>query len=215
MARDETILFIGDSITDSDRRLDRRGLGYGYVDMVATELSRRADPSTVVNRGIAGNRVEHLQQRWQMDVLDELPSLVSIYIGVNDTLAAFFQGQPTPLDVFEDSYTDILDRTAAAGIHQLILVEPFFAATEIASVRWGEGHDFIHADLAPKRAVVRELAQRYGAAFVPLQSLVDSAVATRGPTMVAADGVHPTPIGCRLIADAWLAVLTSHDAKAQ
>jgi phospholipase/lecithinase/hemolysin len=56
---------------------------------------------------------------------------------------------------------------------------------------------------------VRELAGRYGAAFVPLQSLVDELAAQRGATMVAADGVHPTPLGHRLIADAWLAAVDS------
>ena len=53
--------------------------------------------------------------------------------------------------------------------------------------------------------MVRALADRYDAAFVPLQSLVDTLAAQRGATMVAADGVHPTPLGHRLIADAWLA----------
>ena len=204
MATGDVIVFIGDSITVSDRRTDRLGLGYGYVDMVARTLAGRGDASTVINTGIAGNRITHLQQRWQADVLEHAPTALSVYIGVNDTLAAFFEGRPTPPSVFGDRYTDILDRTVAAGVTRLVLVEPFFVDTVLASVRWGEGHDFIHEDLAPKRAVVRSLAARYGAGFVPLQSLVDAAAEERGPTMVAADGVHPTPLGCRLIADAWL-----------
>ncbi len=204
-----TIVFIGDSITDSDRRTDRLGLGYGYVDMVARTFAGRGHAATVVNAGIAGNRIAHLQQRWQTDVLDYRPDALSVYIGVNDTLAAFFEGRPTPPSVFEDRYTDILDRTVAAGVTRLVLVEPFFVDTVLASVRWGEGHEFIHDDLAPKQAIVRSLATRYGAGFVPLQSLVDTAAAQRGPTMVAADGVHPTPLGCRLIADAWLEVWDS------
>lgn len=199
------IVFAGDSITDSDRRTDRTGLGYGYVDHVARELRARGDQSTVVNAGIAGNRVAHLQERWQADVIDHRPTTLSVYIGVNDTLAAFFVGRPTPPEVFEERYTDLLDRARAAGVARLVLVEPFFVDTEIPSVRWGEGTEFIHEDLAPKQAVVRDLAGRYGAAFVALQSIVDGLAAQRGPTMVAADGVHPTPLGHRLIADAWLA----------
>jgi phospholipase/lecithinase/hemolysin len=39
----------------------------------------------------------------------------------------------------------------------------------------------------------------------PLQSLVSELAAQRGPTTVAADGVHPTPLGHRLVADARLA----------
>jgi lysophospholipase L1-like esterase len=91
----------------------------------------------------------------------------------------------------------------------MVLVEPFFVDTELPSVRWGEGAAFIHDDLAPKQRVVRELAARYHAAFVPLQSIVDEAAADRGPTMVAADGVHPTPLGAALIARAWLDAFAS------
>ena len=202
MASGDVIVCTGDSITDSDHRLDRRGLGYGYVDLVARALGERA---TVVNAGIAGNRVAHLQARWQTDVLDHRPTVLSVYIGINDTLASFFEGRPTPVRVFEQHYADLLDRALGAGVGRLILVEPFFVDTELPSVRWGEGAQYIHEDLAPKQAVVRDLAARYGAGLVPLQSIMDSAGADRGPTMVAADGVHPTPLGAALIADAWLA----------
>jgi lysophospholipase L1-like esterase len=198
------IVFVGDSITDSDRRTDRLSLGYGYVNLVAQALRASGNPSTIINSGIAGNRVAHLQQRWRTDVLRHAPTVVSLYIGVNDTLAAFFEGRPTPVEEFESRYLDLLDRTVAAGVTRLVLLEPFFVDTEIPSVRWGEGAAFIHEDLAPKREVVRELASRYGTAFVPLQSIVDTASAERGPTMIAADGVHPTPVGHQLIAEAWL-----------
>ena len=205
MAAPGVLVFVGDSITDCDRRTDRSGLGYGYVDMVAGALRDRGDPSTVVNAGVAGNRVAHLRQRWRADVLDRRPSVLTVHIGVNDTLAAFFDGRATPLDLFEERYADILDRSLAAGISRLVLVEPFFVDTDLPSVRWGEGYEFVHTDLAPRQAVVRALATRVGAAFVPLQSIVDVVAARRGPTMVAADGVHPTPLGHRLIAEAWLA----------
>jgi lysophospholipase L1-like esterase len=137
-------------------------------------------------------------------VLDHRPSVLSIYIGVNDTLAAFFEGRATATEVFEQRYADLLDRAVGDGDGGLVLVEPFFVDTELPSVRWGEGAEFIHEDLALKRAVVRDLAARYGAAFVALQSIVSALAHERGPTMVAADGVHPTPLGHRLIADAWL-----------
>lgn len=203
------IVFAGDSITDCDRRTDQAGLGYGYVAGVGRALRARGDQSTVVNAGVAGDRVVHLQQRWQSDVLGLRPSVLSIYIGVNDTLAAFFEGRPTQADVFEQRYTDLLDRAVAAGVGRLVLVEPFFVDTDIPSVRWGEGVAFSHDDLPPKRAIVHRLAARYGAAFVALQSIVESLAAQRGPTTVAADGVHPTPLGHRLIADAWLAAYDS------
>jgi acyl-CoA thioesterase-1 len=204
-----TIVFIGDSITDCDRRTDPLGLGSGYVDIVARTLRERGDLSTVVNTGIAGDRVAHLQERWQVDALDHTPSVLSIYVGVNDTLTTFFAGRPTPPEQFEQRYTDILDRTVAAGAPRLVIVEPFFIGSEAEWVHWREGNTFVNEDLALKRPIVRRLADRYGAAYVPLQAAFDDAVAERGATVVAGDGVHPSPLGHQLIARLWLEAFDS------
>ena len=198
-----TIVFIGDSITDCDRRTDPLGLGGGYVDLVTGLLRDRGDETAVVNTGVSGDRIEHLRQRWQADVLDHAPTVLSIHIGVNDTLVAFYQGRPTPPDVFERRYLDVLDRTAAVGMPKLIILEPFFLDSTSES-HWLEGNDFAHADLDAKRPIVRRLAERYGAVFVPLQEAMDAAAAERGPAVVAPDGVHPSASGHLLIARLWL-----------
>jgi lysophospholipase L1-like esterase len=67
-------------------------------------------------------------------------------------------------------------------------------------------------DLDPKRAIVADLAGRYGAAFVALHSILTLAAEVQGAAALAADGVHPTPLGARLIADAWQATARSLDA---
>ena len=197
------IVFVGDSITDCDRRTDPLGLGGGYVDLVTGALRDRGDDTAVINSGISGDRVAHLQQRWQADVLDHAPAVLSIHVGVNDTLVAFFQGRPTPPDLFEQRYRDVLDRTATAGITRLIILEPFFIGSTTDS-HWVEGNDVARADLDSKRPVVRDLATRYGAVFVPLQEAMDAAAAERGPAVVAPDGVHPSATGHLLIARLWL-----------
>jgi lysophospholipase L1-like esterase len=58
-----------------------------------------------------------------------------------------------------------------------------------------------------RRNAAARVASAAGVAFVPLQALFDRAV--RGgspPAYWAADGVHPTPAGHQLMADAWLDV---------
>ncbi|MEN3359783.1 MAG: acyl-CoA thioesterase [Mycobacteriales bacterium] len=197
------IVFVGDSITDCDRRTDPLGLGGGYVDLLTGVLRDRGDETAVINSGVSGDRIAHLQQRWQADVLEHAPAVLSIHVGVNDTLVAFFQGRPTPPDLFEQRYRDVLDRTAAAGITGLIILEPFFIGSTSDS-HWVEGNDFARADLDSKRPVVRDLAARYGAIFVPLQEAMDAAAADRGPAVVAPDGVHPSATGHVLIARLWL-----------
>lgn len=205
----ERFVFIGDSITDAERRSDLRGLGHGYVDVLAEALAARGEDVDIINRGIAGNRVAHLRERWQRDVVDLHPDVLTVYIGVNDTLSTFFQGAPTPVEDFERDLDDILARAVAARTRRIIVIDPFFVADAPWAGNWKDGSEFVRADLDPKRAVVRALADRYGADFLPLQDHVSAAVAERGGVIVAPDGVHPSGFGHALIARLWLA---AHDA---
>src|SRR5690242_13431983 len=96
-------VFLGDSVTE------RPG---GYVDRLAGRLGADA----VVNAGVAGDRLEQLQQRLSVTGA----SVLTIYAGVNDTLVAFYEGPPTPPDVFEERYRD------------LAWLDAFYAATSSA-----------------------------------------------------------------------------------
>src|SRR5690348_8852462 len=86
ISRQTKLLFIGDSITDCGRATDKDQLGSGYVRRVRDWLLAE-DPvncPAVINTGISGNRIVHLAKRWQRDVLDHKPDVVSIMIGIND-----------------------------------------------------------------------------------------------------------------------------------
>jgi lysophospholipase L1-like esterase len=199
------LVFAGDSITDSDRRTDPLGLGGGYVGLAAGLLRERGEQHRVVNAGVSGDRVEHLLERWQRDVLDRRPDVLTVYIGVNDTLTTFSRGRPTPRDAFAARYAELLDRAAAAAVERLIVLEPFLVACTEEGAPWRDGTEFARADLDTKRPVVRDLAGRHGADLVPLQEIADAEVARRGPAVVAPDGVHPSAHGHLLIARHWLA----------
>jgi acyl-CoA thioesterase-1 len=200
----ERIVFIGDSITDAEHTHDLRHLGHGYVDMVCDAFAARGADVEIVNNGIPGNRVAHLRERWQADVLVLRPDVLTVYIGINDTLATFYQGRPTPAADFERDLDDILTRAVAAGIPKIIVIDPFFVGDAPWAANWKDGSEFVRADLDTKRPAVRALAARHGAAFIPLQDRVAVAVAERGGAIVAPDGVHPSSFGHRLIARLWL-----------
>jgi acyl-CoA thioesterase I len=188
------LLFIGDSITDSGRLDDAPDfLGDGYVRVVAAHLPDRR----VINVGISGNRAVDLRDRWQIDVVEQKPEILSVYVGINDTWRRYDENDPTSAASFEaDCRACLAD---LGGASTLILIEPFVLPVTEEQEHW-------HEDLDEKRAVVARLAAEFGAGFVPLQSLLAAAAETHGAAALAADGVHPTELGHRLIADAWLQV---------
>ena len=80
------MLFIGDSITDCGRRNEHAPLGHGYVRKI-TELITAKYPErdiTYVNKGIGGDIVEGLENRWDTDVIAEAPKWLSVKIGINN-----------------------------------------------------------------------------------------------------------------------------------
>jgi acyl-CoA thioesterase-1 len=196
-----TIVFIGDSITDAGRRTDPdRQLGDGYVRLVAAELANRGDDRSIVNTGISGDRAVDLRDRWEQDALAHEPELLSVYVGINDTWRRFDSDSPTSADEFAATYWTLLDDAQTRLAPRFILMEPFVVPVTNEQKHWGAD------DLDAKRAVVASLADEFGAAFVPLQSILDAAAAQNGgAAAIAADGVHPTSLGSSLIAGAWLA----------
>lgn len=190
-----TLVFAGDSITDSGRdRDDAASLGDGYVALVARAVG---DDATVVNKGIGGDRAVDLAARWD-DVLAAQPDVLTVYIGVNDMWRRFDSDDPTSAEDFEATVAGLLESAREAGVERLVLVEPFFVPVSEAQAAWLE-------DLDPKRAVVRRLAERFDATLVPLHDSVGAAAAAHGAPAIVPDGVHPTAQGAALIAEAWLA----------
>jgi lysophospholipase L1-like esterase len=195
------LLFIGDSITDCERRTDTSHLGHGYVRLVREYLYAR-DPGNaplVINRGISGNKMPDLQKRWQRDVLDERPDVLSIFIGINDVWHGLSPGRSgTSIGEFIAGYRDILTRTrnALPGC-AMVLCEP--------SVIWPPVHEQGEEKLAPYVAAVHDVGREFDvAAIVALHGAFNAARDAQPAIDWTSDGVHPTRAGHRLIARMWL-----------
>jgi len=116
LKKGDRIVFLGDSITAQG------GKPGGYVTLIKHSINA-AHPDwgvEVINAGISGNKVPNLQARLQKDVLDKKPTLVFIYIGINDVWhwrknkdGGLAGG--TPKDKFEAGLKDIIGRIQAAG----------------------------------------------------------------------------------------------------
>ncbi|MFG6198595.1 SGNH/GDSL hydrolase family protein [Nonomuraea sp. JJY05] len=207
-----TVMFTGDSITDCGRLESEQGLGFGYPLHIAGEWGLRHPdrPVTWLNTGIGGHKVMDLEARWQADVLDARPDVVSILVGGNDVAWHTYDpdGYVIPAKDFAAGYDRLLAPLAEAGT-ELILIEPFLlpisGLVEVGDVHVGEqGRKEWRADLDPKIQVVRELAREYGAHLLAADGMFAELAATTGPEYWAEDGVHPTPAGHAALARAWL-----------
>ncbi|MEV6346120.1 SGNH/GDSL hydrolase family protein [Actinoplanes sp. NPDC051851] len=213
-----TVMFTGDSITDLWRPDGEDRAGYPL--RIAGEWCFRhpGRPITWLNTGHAGDRVGDLEARWQADVLEVRPDLVSILVGVNDngwhTLDP--DGHEISADEFAAGYRRLLDPLAATGT-EIILIEPFLLpvhrVVEAGIHRDGGSGAVIIDDgvrrawrtgLNPKIAAVRRLAVEYGAHLLPADEMFAGLAARTGPEHWSEDGVHPTPAGHAALADAWL-----------
>ncbi len=195
-----TVMFTGDSITDCQHLEIEQPLGWGYPLRVAGEWGLRHPDRPVAwhNTGIAGNKVMDLEPRWQRDVLDVHPDVVSILVGINDVGWHSYapDGYVIPVEDYAAGYDRLLAPLADAGA-QLILIEPFLLPLN-------DDQRAQREDLDPKIQAVRELAHRYRAHLLAADGLFAGLAATTGPQYWAADGVHPTPAGHAALADAWL-----------
>lgn len=188
------ILFQGDSITDGNRGRSadpNHILGHGYVFIIAARHGAAFPTARLdfINRGVSGNTVRELEQRWTTDMLDLKPDLLSVMIGVNDG------SKKVPLEEYERTYDKLLAAARAANPSlKLVLCPPF--------VKHVGGP--VPEDILARQAIVAKLAAKYGAAIVDFQRVFDAATTTE----VSADEwiwdrVHPTYRGHQLMADEW------------
>lgn len=210
MTATNTILFIGDSITDGARgRTDDPNhiLGHGYVFQIAGRLGLElgADAPQVVNRGISGDRASDLYARWNEDAISVQPSILSILVGVNDAYHLIQGDARGATDRFRQTYTHLLEETREVlPSTQIVLCEPFILRTGSLEEKWTAWE----TKMAAYRHAVRELADSYSATFVPLQHLFDEACERAPREHWLWDGIHPTAAGHEMIARQWLQVVS-------
>ncbi len=204
--KNQTVLFIGDSISDYERaRPVGEGLfnawGRSYVADVGSllgcmypELNLR-----ITNMGISGNKVRDLEARWETDVMDRNPDWVSVLIGINDVWRHFdCPAQPehhTTPEEFEAGYTRLIERTLP-HVKGMILMSPFFMEPNKA--------DPMRAMMDEFTAIVQKLAAKYNLTYIDLQAGWDELFKHMHPCNIAWDRIHPNQVGCMYIAKQFL-----------
>ncbi|TDL32700.1 hydrolase [Jeotgalibacillus sp. S-D1] len=191
----KTLLFVGDSITEWGRHEDARGIGSGYVNEIYKDLFSRYPDWTVLNRGVWDDRIDHLEKRWEKDVLAIDPDVLSISIGVNEAWHHFDKPELTQVepDQFEEIYHRILQQLHPKTA--LILMEP----TIIEENPRSRGNQLLMEYVE----IVRRLAAQYGAILVPAHAVFIRTLQKGNHAALTTDGVHLTDEGKKLLADAW------------
>lgn len=207
LSNEDSILFQGDSITDARRKKDDANpnspaaLGASYPFLATAEMLYRFPGKSLkcYNKGVSGNKVYQLADRWQTDCLDLKPTVLSILVGVNDFWHTLTNGYQGTIKTYRDDYKALLDRTKQALPDvKLIIGEPY-AVLGVKAVddKWFPAfNDY--------RQAAREIAESFGAAFIPYQEIYDKAQKSAPGSYWTIDGVHPSLAGARLMAEAWL-----------
>lgn len=212
LSKENVILFQGDSITDAGRNKEDtsfntpRALGTGYAVLAAAAMLEKFAPLNlkIYNKGISGNKVYQLAERWDKDCLEIKPDVLSILIGVNDIwhkLNGQYNGTP---EIYRRDYIALLERTRKALPDvKLVICEPFgVKGVKAVDDKW-------YPEFLEYQKIAREIAEQFGAVFIPFQKVYDEAQKQAPGVYWTGDGVHASLAGAQLMASAWLRGVTA------
>ncbi|MFD2612845.1 SGNH/GDSL hydrolase family protein [Paenibacillus gansuensis] len=209
LAKSDTWVLIGDSITDCGRKhpqgeglFDGIGKGYaalaeGLIHSFYPELGIR-----MINMGSSGHTIKDLKGRWETDVIQLKPDWVSILIGINDVWRQFDQPlikeSHVYIDEYESTLRSLVGRTSSQ-VKGIVLMAPFYLEPN--------KEDAMRAMMDRYGKAVKNIAEEYGALYVDTQAYMDRLMEHIYPATLAWDRVHPNFTGHMTIARALLDVL--------
>ena len=203
--KDSKILFIGDSITDVKFNRRKRFTIKGkniYALQLKKRFKKYSKNIKVEIKGIASNRTYHVYDRLTPDCINLKPDVVIMLIGVNDAWENYVpEKYPPLLRPMEPHIREIYRRlrTELPNTQVLYLMPFLIDAVE-------EKFPY-HKTLDEFREVLKSIALENGATVLDLQEIFYQAQKSIEPKKLAVDGIHPTNLGHKVMADAIEKVL--------
>ena len=202
LKKGERIVFVGDSITFFG------ALPRGYVANVRTALAEKHKDLgiEVQGTGIPGNKVTDVQKRLDKDVLAKKPTVVVIYIGINDVWHdEKLLAKGTPKEQYEAGLGDLVTRIQAAGA-RVVLCTP----TVIGEKK--PGTNKLDEKLDEYAEIGRRVAKDTGSPLCDLRKVFQDHLAKNNPKdhergILTHDRAHLNDAGNRLVAEAILATI--------
>jgi len=193
LAKGEVIAFFGDSITQGGARPG------GYCRLIADAIEKQRPELGVeiVYAGISGHKVPNLQGRLERDVLSKKPTIVFIYIGINDVWHSR-NGRGTPKDQFNAGLRDLIAKITATGA-KVVLCTPSTI---------GEKHDGsnpLDSMLEEYSAISRKVAADTKVTLCDLRKAFIDYLKKHNPEneqrgILTGDGVHLNAAGNQFVA---------------
>jgi lysophospholipase L1-like esterase len=202
LRKGERILFLGDSITEQGVKPN------GYVSLVREELNARHPDLgiEIIGAGISGNKVTDLEKRLVKDVIDRKPTIVVIYIGINDVWHWTLPNlKGTTKEEFERVLREIVARVHYSGA-EILLCTPSVIG-EIPDSTLGQ-----NPILEEYCAISRKIAKDQGIRLCDLRKaflayLTEHNKEKSEKNILTTDGVHLNNAGNRFVADEMLRFL--------
>ncbi|MFK7766971.1 MAG: Dabb family protein [Mariniblastus sp.] len=191
------IVFLGDSITQAGVKPN------GYVTLFEKQIKEKfADKKIeIIGAGISGHKVPDLQKRLDRDVLSKKPTLVFIYIGINDVWHSQ-SGRGTSKEDFESGLRDIIKQIKDVG-SKVILCTPSVIGEKT------DGSNPLDSMLEEYSAISRQVAEETDSQMLDLRKKFIARLKTenpenRGKGIFTGDGVHLNPAGNKFVASQML-----------
>ena len=199
LKKEDRIVFLGDSITAAAVKPN------GFITLITNSIKEELPELGIetFGAGISGNKVPNLQKRLEKDVIAKKPTIVFIYIGINDVWhwrknkEGEMAGGTTTAD-FESGLKDIISKINDAGA-RVILCTPTVIGEK------PDGSNERDPMLEEYAAISRKVAKDTGSQLVDLRKafidhLKSENAEGKPKGILTGDGVHLNPAGNQLVA---------------
>ena len=212
------VVFLGDSITEAGIYDKEVGVPSGdtliypkytgFINLLKKDIE---DDIELIGKGVSGNKVSNLLERYKKDVLSLNPDIVFIYIGINDVWHKYSFGTGTDIIFYENGLRKIIADIKNKGA-KVILCTPtvigenkgeFTLVNEFKDI---ETMEIMNGDLDAYSDVIRKLSSELNTDLLDLREIFMNYISENNPNnesfgITTYDGVHLNDLGNKLIAD--------------
>lgn len=201
------IVMLGDSIT----QLGEGPKGYVWLVRHYLQDIYPTQDFQIINAGISGNRSNDMLARYEKDVLEQKPDLITISVGVNDVWHGFMDHHPNgdgprgiPLEDYKKNVESMVTQGMTAGA-RVVILSATVIGEDLDNKMNEKAKDFNNA--------LRDIARHHHLVFVDLQkpfrTLISDYQKTTGgrDLLLTVDGVHMNDDGNQVMAHTILTTL--------